>query len=66
MVDGVMGSLNNSQPLDDDAPLWQRLMTGTNMVGLAAYFSLLLLGFWGIKLLADDDGSKSDHSAVHY
>ena len=44
--------------MDENVPLWQRLMTLPNMLGMAAYFSLLLMGFWAIKVLADDDGSK--------
>lgn len=44
--------------MDENAPLWQMLMTIPNMLGLALYFSLLLMGFWAIKVLADDDGSK--------
>ena len=53
-VDAVM----NSNDISSEAPLWQRMMTVTNMLGMAVYFSLLGLGFWAIKSLADDDGSK--------
>ena len=48
------------ETMEMEVPLWQRLMTVPNLVGLAAYFSLLGLGFWGLKLLADDDGSKTE------
>jgi len=43
---------------DETAPLWQRLLTVPNMMGLAVYFSLLLMGFWALKVLADNDGSS--------
>lgn len=45
-------------------PLWQRLATIPNLIGLGVYFALLGVGFVALKLLADDDGSKKglDHS----
>ena len=47
-----------SSQVEENAPLWQKLLTPLNTLGLAVYFSLLIMGFWVIKNLADDDGSK--------
>ena len=58
VADAAVNGSPFSAEMMADAPLWRRLMTVPNMLGLAAYFSLLLLGFWAIKVLADDDGSK--------
>lgn len=49
--------VNHDATLGDmEAPLWYRLMTVPNLIGLGVYFALLAAGFWGLKLLADDDG----------
>ena len=49
-----------------EMPLWLRLMSLSNLVGLAAYFSVLGAGFWGLKILADDDGSESTSLVIFF
>ena len=49
---------NTTSRIIQEEPLWQRLMTLPNAVGLGVNFAILGLGFAVIKYLTDDDGSK--------
>jgi hypothetical protein len=50
---------NTTSQIIQEEPLWQRLMTLPNAIGLGISFAILGLGFAIIKYLADDEGSKS-------